>query len=126
MRSILFSQGTNYVLQNMSFGKKIRYESRKQLAEARPRVKGQFVRADSLPQGSAGEQTGHDLQTILYRSPQLVWRSICALTCIAGLQIPLCRQACCPGPAQAPPEPQRTVIPCFLCLRRCQCGVLFA
>lgn len=29
---------------NLNFTKKIRYESRKQLAQARPRVKGQFVR----------------------------------------------------------------------------------
>jgi hypothetical protein len=29
---------------NLCFTKKIRYESRKQLAQARPRVKGQFVR----------------------------------------------------------------------------------
>jgi len=29
--------------QNLCFTKKIRYESRKQLAQARPRVKGQFV-----------------------------------------------------------------------------------
>lgn len=33
--------------QNLCFTKKIRYESRKQLAKARPRVKGQFVRRDS-------------------------------------------------------------------------------
>ena len=47
----------------------IRYESRKQLAEARPRVKGQFVRVHSargqLPQGSAGEHTGQELQNPL-------------------------------------------------------------
>ena len=30
--------------QNLCFTKKIRYESRKQLAQARPRIKGQFVR----------------------------------------------------------------------------------
>ena len=33
--------------QNLCFTKKIRYESRKQLAQARPRVKGQFVRMSS-------------------------------------------------------------------------------
>lgn len=32
---------------NLNFTKKIRYESRKQLAQARPRVKGQFVRMAS-------------------------------------------------------------------------------
>ena len=32
---------------NLNFTKKIRYESRKQLAQARPRVKGQFVRMTS-------------------------------------------------------------------------------
>jgi len=37
-------------LQNLCFTKKIRYESRKQLAQARPRVKGQFVR---MPSGAA-------------------------------------------------------------------------
>ena len=30
-----------------SFEKKVRYESRRRLAEARPRVRGQFVRADA-------------------------------------------------------------------------------
>jgi hypothetical protein len=35
------------VLQNLNFTKKIRYESRKQLAQARPRVKGQFIRLQS-------------------------------------------------------------------------------
>ena len=34
-------------MQNLNFTKKIRYESRKQLAQARPRVKGQFVRITS-------------------------------------------------------------------------------
>lgn len=29
-----------------NFEKKVRYESRRRLAEARPRVRGQFVRAD--------------------------------------------------------------------------------
>ena len=86
----------------MSFRKKIRYESRKQLAEARPRVKGQFVRAGSLPQGSTGEHTGQDLQATLGRLPQLVWRSICGLACSVELQIPLCRQVVCGEPAQAP------------------------
>jgi len=38
------------LLQNLCFTKKIRYESRKQLAQARPRVKGQFVR---MPSGAA-------------------------------------------------------------------------
>lgn len=33
--------------QNLTYSKKIRYESRKQLAKTRPRVKGQFVRMDS-------------------------------------------------------------------------------
>jgi len=37
---------------NLCFTKKIRYESRKQLAQARPRVKGQFVR---MAPGAAGE-----------------------------------------------------------------------
>lgn len=35
------------VSQNLCFTKKIRYESRKQLAQARPRIKGQFVRMPS-------------------------------------------------------------------------------
>ena len=39
------------VVQNLCFTKKIRYESRKQLAKARPRVKGQFVRMDSADVG---------------------------------------------------------------------------
>ena len=39
---------TNIVLQNLCFTKKIRYESRKQLAQARPRVKGQFVRVGDI------------------------------------------------------------------------------
>lgn len=34
-------------VQNLCFMKKIRYESRAQLAQARPRVKGQFVRVRS-------------------------------------------------------------------------------
>lgn len=34
-------------LQNLCFTKKIRYESRKQLANARPRVRGQFVKINS-------------------------------------------------------------------------------
>ena len=38
-------------VQNLCFTKKIRYESRKQLAKARPRVKGQFVRVDSTDLG---------------------------------------------------------------------------
>ena len=80
----------------MSFRKKIRYESRKQLAEARPRVKGQFVRAESLPQGSAGEHIGKGVQRMnLDRLPESVWRTICARACIAELQTPLCRQAFC-------------------------------
>ena len=33
-----------FAMQNLNFTKTIRYESRKQLAQARPRVKGQFVR----------------------------------------------------------------------------------
>ena len=36
------------LLQNLCFTKKIRYESRKQLAQARPRVKGQFVRVGDI------------------------------------------------------------------------------
>lgn len=39
---------TPLALQNLCFTKKIRYESRKQLANARPRVKGQFVRVNSV------------------------------------------------------------------------------
>ena len=31
---------------NRSFGKKVRYESRKKLADSRPRVKGMFVKRD--------------------------------------------------------------------------------
>ena len=38
---------TDSPVQNLCFTKKIRYESRKQLAQARPRVKGQFVRVRS-------------------------------------------------------------------------------
>ena len=37
----------NLSVQTLCFTKKIRYESRKQLAQARPRVKGQFVRMRS-------------------------------------------------------------------------------
>lgn len=40
---------------NLCFTKKIRYESRKQLAQARPRVKGQFVR---MAPGAAGDGDG--------------------------------------------------------------------
>ena len=41
-------------VQNLCFTKKIRYESRKQLAQARPRVKGQFVR---MPSGAETPET---------------------------------------------------------------------
>lgn len=34
-----------------NFEKKVRYESRRRLAEARPRVRGQFVRADAIATG---------------------------------------------------------------------------
>ena len=42
---------------NLCFTKKIRYESRKQLAQARPRVKGQFVRMtpNQAPAGGGEE-----------------------------------------------------------------------
>lgn len=40
--------------QNLCFTKKIRYESRKQLAQARPRVKGQFVRVGSAGADATG------------------------------------------------------------------------
>lgn len=43
----LCGSSTECLLQNLCFTKKIRYESRKQLAQARPRVKGQFVRVRS-------------------------------------------------------------------------------
>ncbi|MCJ1422505.1 Two-component response regulator-like PRR37 [Sticta canariensis] len=36
-----------------NFEKKVRYESRRRLAEARPRVRGQFVRADAIAAGLA-------------------------------------------------------------------------
>ncbi len=40
--------------QNLRFSKAIRYESRKQLAQQRPRIKGQFVKQDPLKSGSGG------------------------------------------------------------------------
>ena len=39
--------------------KQVRYESRKKLAEQRPRVKGQFVR-QVLPDGLVAEQDGKE------------------------------------------------------------------
>ncbi|GFH28307.1 putative two-component response regulator-like APRR5-like [Haematococcus lacustris] len=41
---------------NRSVHKKVRYESRKRLAEARPRVRGQFVKQEVLAAQQAGEQ----------------------------------------------------------------------
>ena len=41
--------------QKLCFTKKIRYESRKQLAQTRPRVKGQFVRVQSTDVGEVAE-----------------------------------------------------------------------
>lgn len=64
-------------MQNLCFTKKIRYESRKQLAQARPRIKGQFVRmpsgseadmAEAAPAAGAAEDvappSGHVLQEV--------------------------------------------------------------
>lgn len=46
-------------LQNLKFGKRIRYETRKTLAESRPRVKGQFVKIgpadDTVTNGTSAE-----------------------------------------------------------------------
>ena len=42
-------------VQNLRFTKKIRYENRKQLAQARPRLRGQFVRMDDAGAGAAVE-----------------------------------------------------------------------
>ncbi len=42
-------------VQNLCFTKKIRYENRKQLAQARPRLRGQFVRVDDAGAGAAVE-----------------------------------------------------------------------
>lgn len=39
---------------NLKFAKTIRYESRKQLAHSRPRVKGQFVKHEAGGGGSGG------------------------------------------------------------------------
>lgn len=45
--------------QNLKFGKRIRYETRKALADSRPRVKGQFVKVspadDTLTNGTSAE-----------------------------------------------------------------------
>ena len=41
--------------QNLKFSKKIRYESRKQLAQQRPRIKGQFVKHPHHPDKGAGD-----------------------------------------------------------------------
>ena len=49
---------------NLNFTKKIRYESRKQLAQARPRVKGQFVRM--TPSGPELTAADSDVQ-VLFR-----------------------------------------------------------
>lgn len=43
------------MVQNLCFTKKIRYESRKQLAQARPRIKGQFVRMPSSSEAEVAE-----------------------------------------------------------------------
>jgi hypothetical protein len=47
------------LLQNLKFGKTIRYESRKALAQQRPRLKGQFVKhsqqGSSQGNGTAGD-----------------------------------------------------------------------
>jgi hypothetical protein len=45
-------------LQNLKFGKTIRYESRKALAQQRPRVKGQFVKHSQQGSSQVGLQRG--------------------------------------------------------------------
>ena len=96
------------VLQNMSFKKKIRYESRKQLAESRPRVKGQFVRADSLPQGSTG---GCTLQN--FPTDRLSWCGGASvhwgLPCRAS--DPAVQTSILPRASPSPPGQQRACIP---------------
>ena len=62
---------------NLNFTKKIRYESRKQLAQARPRVKGQFVRM--MPGGAELATVDSDAQVAIIH-PMLwagcVWHSV--------------------------------------------------
>ena len=47
---------------NRTFGKKVRYESRKKLADSRPRVKGMFVKRDpsQKAQQGGGEEASVD------------------------------------------------------------------
>lgn len=44
-----------------SFEKKVRYESRKRLAETRPRVKGQFVKSEASA-GAGSKATSTDIK----------------------------------------------------------------
>ena len=69
---------------NLNFTKKIRYESRKQLAQARPRVKGQFVRM--TPSGPELTAADSDAQ-VLFRhvSSALVFLHVCPVLVLGAI-----------------------------------------